>query len=101
MSKRKGRLTVTVDHDLIAAGSTAVARGAAESVSGWVNQALAERAAKDRRLAAMAEAVAAYEAKFGPISDEDLAAQARADRQSAVVVRGGSKRGPRRRPRAA
>ncbi|MBI5479519.1 MAG: hypothetical protein HY906_11715 [Deltaproteobacteria bacterium] len=92
---------MTVDRDLIAAGSAAVARGSAESVSGWVNQALAERAAKDRRLGALAEAVGAYEAESGPISDQELAAQARADRQSAVVVRGGSKARPRRRPRAA
>jgi hypothetical protein len=99
MSTRKGRLTVTVDQDLIAAGSAAVARGAAESVSGWVNQALAEQVARDRRLAALAEAVAAYEAEFGPISDEELSAQARADRQAAIVVRGRVR--PRRRRRIA
>ena len=92
---------MTVDQDLIDAGSAAVARGAADSVSGWVNEALAERAAKDRRLAAMAEALAAYEAEFGEITAAELAAQARSDRQAALVVRGGAKTKPRRRPRAA
>jgi hypothetical protein len=53
-----------------------------------VNQALADRAARDRRLQALAEAVAAYETEFGEISDEELAAQARADRETAIVVRG-------------
>ena len=92
---------MTVDRDLIAAGSAAVARGRAESVSGWVNQALAERVARDRHLAALAEAVGAYEADHGPISDQELLAQTHADRRGAVVVRGGVRARPRRRPRLA
>ncbi|HEY3351610.1 MAG TPA: hypothetical protein VGQ83_00045 [Polyangia bacterium] len=101
MSKRKERLTVTVDPVLVEAGNAAVRSGRAESLSGWVNQALAERAAKDRRLQALAESVAAYEAELGPITDEELTAQARADRRSAIVVRGRAKAKPRRRPSAA
>ena len=96
---RRGRLTVTVDPTLIQAGQDAVAAGRAESVSAWVNLAMAERAAKDRRLAAMAEAIAAYEANFGAISVEELSTQARADREAAIVVRGkarASARGGRR-----
>jgi len=85
---RRERLTVTVDPALIRAGQDAVAAGRVESVSAWVNLALAERAAKERRLAAMADAIAAYEAKFGVISAAELSAQARADRESARVVRG-------------
>lgn len=85
---RRERLTVTVDPALIQAGQAAVASGRAESVSAWVNLALAERAAKERRLAAMGAALAAYEAEAGSISAEELSAQARADRESAVVVRG-------------
>ncbi len=79
---------MTVDPALIQAGQEAVAAGRAESVSAWVNLALAERATKERRLAAMATAIADYEAKFGTISNEELAAQARADREAAIVVRG-------------
>jgi hypothetical protein len=99
MRTRKERLTVTVDRALVEAGNEAVATGRADSLSGWVNLALAERAAKDRRIRALSEAVAAYEAKFGTISDEELAAQARADRHSARVVRGApsARRRPRRR----
>src|SRR5258708_1536283 len=87
MTKRKDRLTVTVDSALVHAGSAAVAAGRAESLSGWVNLAMAERAAKERRLQAMADALAMYEAEFGPISQAEAAAQQRSDRRSAVVVR--------------
>ena len=89
---------MTVDRELVEAGSAAVAAGQAESLSGWVNLAMAERAAKERRLHAMAEAVASYEAEFGPISDAELAAQQRSDRRNAVVVRGIRSRKARRQP---
>ncbi len=88
MSMRKERLTVTIDADLMEAGNDAVAEGRAESLSGWVNAALAERVTKERRLAALAEAVTAYEEKFGAISARELVDQKRADREAAVVVRG-------------
>jgi hypothetical protein len=46
---------------------------------------------------AMSEAITAYEAEFGEISAQEIAEQMRADRSSAVVLRGrrepdGSKR---------
>jgi hypothetical protein len=94
MAKRKERLTVTVDSDLVVAGNRAVRTGEADSLSGWVNDALAEREAKDRRRRALAEAVAAYEAEFGVMSDEEIAAQRRADERAAIVIRGHQ---PRRR----
>jgi hypothetical protein len=84
----KERLTVTVDPDLVRAGAQAVAEGRVDSLSGWVNVALAERAAKDRRLRALAAAVSAYEAEFGVMTDEELTTQQRADRTAARVVRG-------------
>lgn len=93
---RKERLTVTVDAELVEAGHQAVASGRAESLSGWVNLALAERDAKERRMRAMAEAVAAYERQFGEISAEEMAAQRRADERDALVVRGPRHAGPRR-----
>jgi len=96
MSARKERLTVTVDRGLVEAVHEAVDAGRAESISAWVNRALAERVAKERRLTAMAKAIAAYEAEFGVISDEEIAAQRRADRASALVVRGPSKPGGRK-----
>ncbi|MBI4702229.1 MAG: hypothetical protein HY744_13960 [Deltaproteobacteria bacterium] len=91
MRPTKQRLAVTVDPDVVRAGHDAVAAGRARSLSGWVNLALAERAAKERRLEAMAEAVAAYEAKHGAICARELADQRRADRAAAVVARGRSR----------
>jgi hypothetical protein len=87
MTARKERLTVTVDRTLLDAGHQAVADGRADSLSAWVNVALAERAAKERRLAAMRDAVTRYEAEFGVISDREMAVQTREDRSAAVVVR--------------
>jgi hypothetical protein len=92
MTRRKERLTVTVDAELVEAGNLAVASGRAASLSGWVNLALAERSAKERRLLAMAKAVAGYEARFGVISPEEIAAQQRADQREAIVVRGARRR---------
>jgi hypothetical protein len=92
MTQRKERLTVTVDPDLIVAGNKAVAEGRADSLSGWVNEALVERAARDRRLEALAGAIADYEAEFGEITAEEMAAVQRADRETAVVVRGRRRR---------
>jgi hypothetical protein len=87
MTKRKERLTVTVDPEVVAAGNAAVDSGIADSLSAWVNEALAERAARDRRLLAMSEAIATYEAEHGEITQAEIAAQQRADRQAAIVVR--------------
>jgi cell division inhibitor SulA len=104
MTIRKARLTVTVDATLVDAGNRAVKTGRADSLSGWVNAALAEREDKERRLRAMAEAVAAYEAEFGVISDQEMAAQQRSDDKGAIVVRGARRTAPRpagRRSRAA
>ncbi|MGH9024035.1 MAG: hypothetical protein ACRDV9_13220 [Acidimicrobiia bacterium] len=88
MTPRKQRLTVTIDPDLIEAGNRAVAAGQADSLSGWVNEALAERAVRDRKLQSLSAAIADYEAEFGEITAEEIAAQRRADRETAVVVRG-------------
>mgnify|MGYP006905792270 CR=1 FL=1 len=81
---------MTVDHDLVEAANDAVAAGHADSLSGWVNLALRERAMKERRLDAMAKAVAEYESVFGEITAEEMVAQERADRTRARVVRGRS-----------
>lgn len=88
MTKRKERLTVTVDAELLAAVNEAVERGDADSVSALVNEVLAERIDRERRLAAGWEAVAAYEAEFGEITEAEIAEQHRADRAAAIVVRG-------------
>ncbi len=79
---------VTVDPELIEAGQQAVASGAAESVSAWVSAALDDKVRRDRKLAALAAAVADFESEFGEITPEEMAAQARRDRERATVVRG-------------
>jgi hypothetical protein len=99
MKTGKERLTVTVDRSLVRAANNAVAAGRASSLSGWVNLALTERAAKERRLAALAEVISTYEAEFGVISEAELAAQERADRRSSIVVRGPAQHRRRRRNR--
>jgi hypothetical protein len=88
MTTRKERLTVTVDPDLVEAGNQAVADGIADSLSAWVNAALVERVVRDRRLRSLSEAISAYEATHGEITDDEMTAQARRDRESAEVVRG-------------
>lgn len=88
MTQRKERLTVTVDPDLVEAAQRAVREGRAESLSGWVNAALGDRATRDRRLETLAQVVADYEAEFGQISAEEMESLQRADREAAVVVRG-------------
>ena len=93
--RNKERLTVTVDSELIEAANQAVAEGRVASLSGWVNLALAERAAKEQRLRTLAEAIAAYEEAFGEITAAELVAQERTDRRNATAVR------PRKRSRSA
>jgi len=88
----KERITVSVDADLAAAAAAAVAEGRAESVSAWIGAAMGEKAARDRRLSALAEAVNAYEAEHGVIGDDEIATQARADRDAAATTRAGRRK---------
>jgi hypothetical protein len=88
MSDRKERVTVTLDRALVEAANAAVAAGTADSISAWVNVAVEEHVAKERRLAALSELVAAYEAEHGLITAGELVAREREDRRSANVIRG-------------
>jgi glycerol dehydrogenase-like iron-containing ADH family enzyme len=93
MSPRKQRLTVTVDPDLVEAGTRAVASGAADSLSAWVSTALAEKAHRDQQLTQLRQAISDYETEFGEITAEELASQRRTDREDAIVVRGRGRAG--------
>jgi Arc/MetJ-type ribon-helix-helix transcriptional regulator len=84
----KERLSASVDADLVAMAQEAVAQGRAESVSAWVNEALRLKVAHDRRLRAMDEFVAAFEAGHGQITEAEMSEAARRARGRAVVVRG-------------
>lgn len=92
MSSGKVRVTVTVDPELVEAANRAVAEGGASSLSAWVNAALADRAQRDEKLAALRRAVEDYEAEFGVIAAEEIGEQERADARNAVVVDGRSRR---------
>ena len=84
---RKRRLTVTVDKDLLEAAAAAVADGRARSVSEWVAGAMAQRRARDRRLAVLSELIDDYEAAHGVISEDEMAEQAQRDGDAAAVSR--------------
>ena len=77
-----------MDADLVAVAQEAVARGRADSVSAWVNEALRLKVAHDRRLRALDEFVAAFEAEHGQITEAEIGEAARRARGRAVVVRG-------------
>lgn len=84
----KQRITVTVDSDVAEAARAAVEAGDAGSVSAWVGEAIAERVARERRLQAAREAVAAYEAEFGPITEGEMSTAREVVEAQAVVVGG-------------
>ena len=88
MTSSKVRLTVTIDPVLARAAVSAVVDGAAPSLSAWINDAIAERVEKARRLRSLREAIASYEEEFGAISTEEIERQERMDRAAARVVRG-------------
>jgi len=92
----KARLSVTVDTDLIDATKAAVAAGAAESISAWVNDALQLKLEHDRRLRGIDDFIAAYEAEYGEITDEEMEAAYRSMKARAIVVRGDRSAGGKR-----
>jgi len=81
------RLSATVEAELLAAGHAAVADGRAASLSAWVNEALRLQAAHDRRMHALDEFIAAYEAEHGEISVDEMENAARRARARGVAVR--------------
>jgi Arc/MetJ-type ribon-helix-helix transcriptional regulator len=86
----KQRLSASVDAELMVAAQQAVTEGRAESISAWVNDALRLKTENDRRLRALDDFLAAYEAEHGEITGDDIQGAARRARERAVVVRGRS-----------
>lgn len=84
----KGRLSATIDADLLAVGAAAVAAGRADSLSAWVNEALRRQADHDARLEALDEVIAEYEAEHGEITPEDIERANEYVRRNAIHVRG-------------
>lgn len=87
----KERLTITVSPELVEAGQRAVSAGEADSISAWISTAISEKIATDSRRHALASAISDFEAEFGEISEEEMAAQRRSDRSKASIVRGKAK----------
>ena len=77
----KKRITVTLDAALVEDGNRAVAEGRADSMSAWVNEALATYSDRLARLRGLREVIAEYEAEHGAFTEEELAEQARLDRE--------------------
>jgi Arc/MetJ-type ribon-helix-helix transcriptional regulator len=84
----KRRLSASVDAELVAVAQEAVAAGQAESVSSWINDALRLKVGHDRRLRALDEFLAGYEAEHGEITEDEMRDAARRARSRAAVVRG-------------
>jgi len=83
----KKRVTVTVDEGVLKMATQAVADGDSDSVSSWVSEAMVDRIAKERRLAALSSLIADYEAEHGVITADEIEFQAQADRDAAAAVR--------------
>lgn len=84
----KERLSVSIDPELVEAGRAAVSAGRSDSLSAWVSTALERHAAHERRLVALDEFFAQYEAEHGAITEEEMQAAQRHFRERAIVVRG-------------
>jgi hypothetical protein len=92
----KQRLSASVDAEALAAGHKAVSSGRVVNISAWVNQALYRQAEHDRRMQALDEFLAAYEARHGRITDQEIRDASRRARARALVVRGGDSTRPAR-----
>lgn len=86
--KGKRRLSASVDADLLAAAERAVELSEVESVSAWVNDAMRKKHEHEGRLRALASAIAAYEAEFGVITEEDMVHAERELKRRTITTRG-------------
>ncbi len=87
MHGTRERLSASVESELLDAGRTAVAEGRASSVSAWVNLALRRQVEHDRRLRALDAFLAAYEARHGLITEDEIREATRRARSRATVLR--------------
>jgi hypothetical protein len=69
---RRVRFTATVEADLLAAARRSVRQGRADSVSAWVNEALARQVERDEKLRAMREFLGDYEREHGAFTEEEV-----------------------------
>ena len=88
----KTRLSASVDESILVAAQAAVAAGRAVNLSTWVNEALHRQIEHERRMLALDDFLAGYEAEHGVISDAEMRAASRQIRARAIVVRGEPRR---------
>lgn len=88
----KQKLSATVDLEVLRAAEIAVQEGRVPNVSAWVNEAMRRHMDHERRMQALDDFIAAYEAEHGPVTDEDIRRATRRARERAVVVRGTGQR---------
>jgi len=93
---QKRRLSATVDAELLAAAERATKRGAAATISAWVNDAIRLKLEQDERLQALAAFIAEYEAEHGAITKRDQENALREAKRRAISVRGGLRAGEAR-----
>jgi hypothetical protein len=84
----KTRLSASVDDSIILAAQAAVAAGRATNLSTWVNEALHRHIEHERRMLALDDFLASYEAEHGVISGAEIQEASRRIRARAIVVRG-------------
>src|SRR6476659_546265 len=84
----KSRLSVSIDADVLKEAQRLVKAGAAPNLSVWVNEALKQQLASERRLAAGRAFIADFEARHGVITDEEMELALREARRRALSVRG-------------
>jgi hypothetical protein len=97
--KPKGRLSASVDSDLLKAAEAAAKRGDAPTVSAWVNDALRLKVAHDQRLRALADFIDRYEAEHGVITQEEIEHAVRTAAHRAIPARALAPQGSQRRRR--
>ena len=85
--KPKGRLSASVDADLIRAAEAAAKRGQVPTVSAWVNDALRLKLEHDQRLQALASFIEEFEGEHGVITTDEMDRAVRQARHRAIPVR--------------
>ena len=101
MSEKKVRVTVTLDPELVRAGSAAVRARQTASLSEWVNEALLAQAAEAKRVRSARRAQAAYDRDFGALTPAEVERRVASLRKNAVRVRSKKTTEPRSSRRAA
>ncbi len=86
-SMGRRRVTITVDALILDQAYEAVREGHCRSLGEWINEALAQRLDKDRRLAVLRKLIAEYESEHGEITDDEMAEQALQDQEAAAALR--------------